>query len=164
MSTRISLDAKAYLGTATRASWGTADANGVVEGDIPGDLAAMPRVKDITFNASKEKADVSKRGGAGWKQYRGTLKDLEVTITMPYDPTDSDYQSMMGSYLGNSTLPIAILSGDGAVANNEGVWADFEVVGIEKGEQLAEGQMITFTLCIGDSDVPPEWVRTTVTP
>jgi hypothetical protein len=71
MSTRISLDAKAYLGTATRASWGTADANGVVEGDIPGDLAEMPRVKDITVNASKEKADVSKRGGGAGSNTAG---------------------------------------------------------------------------------------------
>jgi hypothetical protein len=163
MSTRTSINAKAYIGSAPRVSWGTDDGAGVHEGVIPGDLTEMTRVKDITVNASKEKADVSKRGGGGWKQNRGTLKDLEVTISMPYDPTDTDYQSFMGSYLGNSTIPVAILSGDGTLANEEGVWADFEVMGVEKGEQLAEGQLITFTLAIGDSDVAPEWVRTTLT-
>jgi hypothetical protein len=160
MSTRISIDAKAYYQTTgTRATWNASVVGGVHVGAAAPNLTEITRVKDISYTPSKEKADVSRRGNGGWKAYRGTLKDLELTISMPLDPTDTAYKALLGSYLSNTTIALAILSGVKTLAGEEGVWGDFEVFSVEKSEQLAEGQMVTFTVGLGDSAVAPEWVR-----
>jgi hypothetical protein len=160
MSTRISIDAKLYyLTTGTRATWNATVSGGVHVGATPSNLTEITRVKDVSYTPSKEKADVSRRGNGGWKSFRGTLKDIELTVTMPLDPTDTAYKALLGSYLSNTVIALAVLSGSKATAGEEGVWADFEVFSVEKSEQLAEGQMVTFTIGLGDSAVAPEWVR-----
>jgi hypothetical protein len=162
MGIRNSMEAKAYLDTGSRISWGDDDGNGVIEGPLPETAEEITRAKDITVNDSLDEADVTSRASGGTKQTRGTLRELEATMTMPLDPTDTHYKTIMTAYLGRTTVPIAFLTGDGATAGNTGYWADWMVASADNDQALNGAQMVTFTFAPGESSVPPEEVRTTV--
>lgn len=160
MAAKLGLNAKAYrLTTGSRATWGTADANGMNAAAAPSNLDEITNAKDVKLSLEKGSADVSVRGNNGWAAKLGTLKDASVEISMVYDPADTDYLALMAAWLNNTTLACAILSGDKATSGTQGLWADFEVTKFDKDEPLTEGQMITFTLQPGLSTVAPQWVK-----
>jgi hypothetical protein len=160
MATKTSVNAKAYHSTITRATWGAATA-GVHGGAAPNNLTEMTTVKDASFKIDVETADVSVRGGGGFKAYLATLVDIEATLTIPYDPTDASFIALMGAQLQKIAIPIALLDGDKATVNTQGVWADWLVTAANKTEELSGAQMFEFTLKPIQSTVPPEWVQVT---
>lgn len=161
MSVPLGLDAKVYrLTTGTRATWGTADSENFHEGAAPGNLTEIGDVRSVSYSQSKTRADISKRG-LNYRRQKGALIDLEVTLEMIFDPANANHIHLADSFAGRTTIALAILSGDKATVGVEGIWADFEVMDMEKGEELEEGQIYNFTLVPGDSSVDPELVRVT---
>lgn len=161
MPLKLGFNAKLYRSTSTRASWGTKDAEGKAAGAGP-TLDEVPNVKgDITVPIEKVKADVTTRGNAGWRASKGTIKDVEIEIQMVYDPSDTDVAALTKAFLTDAVIPLAFLDGPVATAGTEGLWADFEVTKMEKGEPMEGEQMVTFGVTPGYSAVPPEWVKVT---
>jgi hypothetical protein len=68
---------------------------------------------------------VSVRGNNGYAALLPTLSTVEVKWSMVYDPTDTDLIALLAAFIGKTTLAMAVLDGDKAVAGNIGFWADF---------------------------------------
>lgn len=160
MAVKIGLEAKVYrLSTGTRATWGVADANGMASAAAPANLDECANVADVTYTISKGAADVSVRGNNGWAAERGTLKRGTFNIQFKYDPADVDFIAFMKGWLTNTSIALAILDGSSATAGVQGVWADFEIFDVNKGEPLEDAQTVVFTARPALSAVAPEWVK-----
>ncbi len=160
MGVRIGLEAKAYrLSTGTRASWGTADANGFNTGAAPANLDELGNIGDVGYTLNKGAADVSVRANNGWAADRATLKRGSFDLTFKHDPQDADYIAFMKSFINNTSIALAILDGSSAVAGTTGVWADFEVFDAAKAEPLEDAQTMRFTVRPTLTAVAPEIVK-----
>lgn len=162
MAAKLGLAAKLYrLSTGTRATWGTANVDGIHEGAAPASLDEVGNVRDLTLNLDKGEADVTTRGNNGWRARLATLKDGGMEFQMVYDETDVDVAAFLGSWLNNTPIALAALSGASDVVGTQGLWADFDVFRFEKGEELENAQMVTVGVRPTYSAVAPEWVEVT---
>ena len=151
MSFVIGFDAKLYyLTTGTRATWPGSGA--------PANLDEVPNVRDLTLNLSKTEADVTTRGGAGWRQIIAALKDASVEFEMVYDNADADFTAFQDSFINNTVIPCAVLDGGSATAGTQGLWADFMVTGFEQQQPLDGAVMVRVTIKPTYSSVAPEWI------
>lgn len=158
MSLLIGVNAKLYYLDDARVSWGTETADGVALGVAPEGLEEIDIVKDITVPVEKEKADVTTRRSK-WKATKGTIRGITIDIQMVYDPADAGLLALQEAFLTDTTIPLAILDGEAEVVGTRGLWADFEVTKMEKGEALADAQMVTFGVEPAYGTVPPEWIE-----
>jgi hypothetical protein len=162
MAAKLGLAAKLYrLTTGTRATWGTADANGFNSGPTPSNMEEVANVRDLTITLDKGEADASTRGNNGWRARLATLKDGGMEWQMVYDPADTDVIAFMKAWVGNSTIALAALDGSNATVGTMGLWADFDVFRFEKGEELENVQMVTVGVKPAYSAVAPEWIIVT---
>lgn len=131
MATRLGLDAKIYRNTNTYGSptWSRID-----------------NVHDLTYPMEKGEADISTRGGGGWRGRLGTLKDMSLDFDMLYDTADAHFLAVQDSYLNGTILDLLILDGDNVTTGNKGMRGDFEAFTAEKGEALEDAQRFTVTL------------------
>jgi hypothetical protein len=150
-----------YLATPPRASWGTADSDGVHEGAAPATLTEMGNVRDVTLNLEEGEADATTRANAGWRATEPTLKEGSVEFEMVYDPSNAGFTKFFSAWLNRTVIACAILDGDKASAGTEGLWADFKVINFSKSEPLEDVQMMSVTIKPAYSAVAPEWVRVT---
>jgi hypothetical protein len=159
MATSRGFDGRLYrLTTGTRATWGTADTNGLHAGAAPANLTEITSAKDITVNEEDSELDATTRGGRGYKITVGGLRDVSVDIPILYDPADPHFLALEKARLNRTTVALAFLDGDKATAGVVGTWADFSVLKKVKGEELDGLQMVTFTVKPGPSAVPVETV------
>ncbi|MCA9249808.1 MAG: hypothetical protein KDA54_01620 [Phycisphaerales bacterium] len=159
---QIGMDGKMYfLSTGSRATWGTADGDGINQGAAPSNLTEIGNARDVTLNLEQGEADVTTRSNGGWRATDPTLKDGSVEFEMIYDPTDAGFTKILASWLARTTIAMAILDGDKATAGVMGLWADFKVINFSKSEPLEEGQTVSVTVKPTYSTVAPEWVRVT---
>lgn len=162
MALKLGMDGKMYfLSTGSRATWGTADGDGVHEGAAPGNLTEMGNVRDVTLNLEHGEADVTTRSNGGWRASAATLKEGTVEFDMIYDTADASFTKIFAAWLAKSTIALAILDGANSVVDVEGLWADFNVISFSKSEPLEEGQSVSVTVKPTYSTVAPEWVRVT---
>jgi hypothetical protein len=147
-----------YLSTGTRATWGAADSSGRASGAAPVNLTLIPNVKDVLIPLEKNKVEATTRKHGGWRAYKGTLKDAEIQIPQNYDNADASFLAILKAFLLGTTIALAILEGDKAVSGTEGLWNDFEVLKMEKGEKIDGIQEIVWTVGPADTAVPGEWV------
>ncbi|MCA9251278.1 MAG: hypothetical protein KDA54_09090 [Phycisphaerales bacterium] len=162
MAIKLGMNGKMYyLGTGTRASWGTADSDGIHGGAAPASLVELGNVRDVTLNLEEGEADVTTRANNGWRATEPTLKEGSVEFEMAYDPADTGFAKILGGWLNRIVIPMAILDGDESEVGTMGLWADFKVISFSKGEPLEEGQMVSVTVKPAYSTVAPEWVKVT---
>lgn len=160
MAVRLGLAGKLYrLTTGSRVTWGTADANGINTAAAPSNLDEIPNVRDLGITIESGQADVTTRGNNGWVANLAALKDAELTFGMVYDNTDADVTAVLKAFLLNQNIALAVLDGDKATAGTMGLWAEFQITGLNKGEELTEGQTFEVTAKPGYATVAPEWVK-----
>ncbi len=160
MSLKIGVNGKLYyLSSGSRATWNASIVAGCHVGAPPSNLAEVALAKDIKYAQDGEKADVTTRLSK-YKATKKTLIGISIDIPMEYDPTNAAFLALQTAFLTDVTIPLAVLDGDKGTAGNFGLWADFEVVKMEKDEALADSQKVTFTVEPGWSSVPPEYVKT----
>lgn len=158
MAAQIGLDCKVYrLSTGDRASWdGSSDT--VVTGSAPADLDECTRVREVTIPFDKTEADASDRS-CKFKKILTGLIDVGVTISMVYDKTDTDYEAFRDAFFASSMIALAILDGASDTVGTEGLWADFEVLNMQRAEPLEDTVTLEFTLKpSGASSIDPQWV------
>lgn len=158
MGFKLGMNGKVYWLDGARSTWGAADSNGMNAGADPGLNEVVQIHGDVTINIDDSEADISIRGNGGWKATAATLSKATVEFQMVYDPADLDYLALMKSWLGNSSIPLAILNGSAATAGVQGLWADFEVMNISKAEPIDGAQLVTITAKPTLTAVAPEWV------
>ena len=94
-------------------------------------------VKDsLELNLEKAEADVTKRGGNGWRQRIGTLKDGGVQFEMLWENQDPDFTAVKDAWLNNNEIDCAIMDQDIANSGAEGLRAEFSVLNFSRSEPL----------------------------
>src|SRR5574343_187493 len=125
---KLGLDARLYYLNDVRVTWGDIDSDGLAhEGEDPG-LTLVGGVRDVKFSGEKAMADVTSRDSGGWIQRLTGMKDANLEVTVIFDPDDTTQQALVGAWLNNTTIPLAVLDGAVADAGTMGLWADFEVM------------------------------------
>ena len=113
MATRLGLNAKLYI-----------DQTATVFPAAPnvGDLVELTNARDVTLNLSLALADVSTRGGGGFRQQVGTLAEGTVTSQVLFDDADASFAFLTTKFFARESFPVLVFSGDIAAPNNEGLW------------------------------------------
>jgi len=141
MSLKLGLDCKAYFGIAG-AQASTLIAN----------------IKSVTINMEKGEADVTVRGGSGWRMTVGTLKDGSVEFEMVWDTEDAFFAAMHTAYFGNTNIALMFLDGALGTAGSQGLDADFSITNFTRNEQLEEAVTVNVTVKPSYSTThPPVW-------
>lgn len=131
MAIRLGLDAKLYID----------EAGATV---VPGSGTIVENVKDLSFTMTTGEADVSTRGGGGWKQTAATLKDASIEFEMVWDTADARFTDIQEAFFAND--PLAILVLDGSAAGSQGLDCDAMVTQFSREEPLEGALMVKVTL------------------
>lgn len=126
MPARIGLDAALRRGTV---------------GAAIGTTTVVNNVKDLTLSMEKGEADITTRGGSGWRATLGTLKEATLEFTMNLDVSDPDFDAFHAAFFGNTNIALAVLD----FATGEGVLADWTVTGFSIEQPLEEAQTVNVT-------------------
>jgi len=121
----------------------------------------VTNVRDVTLNLEAGEADVTVRGGDGWRQTVPTLKDLSLEFEMIWDTSDADFTAIQAAFLAGSSLEFVALDGAVDEAGNEGIRATFMVGSFTRNESLEEALTVSVTLKATRSDNAPEWYTST---
>lgn len=128
--------------------------------------AELTNVRDLTLNLEKGEADVTVRGGNGWRQTIGTLKDGSVEFQMVWDPDDAGFVALKNAYFNDTSIELLILDGSVTPASGvtvQGLHADFSVINFTRNEALEEAVMVDVTVKPTYSSNTPEWYSDTGT-
>ncbi len=146
-----------YLPSGTRATWGAA-VNGIHSGAAPA-LTAFNTARDVTLNLSATEANVTTRGGGGWKLSAAALFECTIDLEAPWNPSDAGFTKFLGCYLTRTSIAVAVLDGPHGTTGSQGVWADFAVMEFTREENEDKEQVAKIKLAPTLSAVAPEWVQ-----
>ena len=129
--------------------------------DNSGTWEEIGNVRDLTLNMEMGVADVTTRGGNGWRQNVATLRDGTVTFQMVYDTTDADFTALQTAFLATTAagreIKIAAMDGDIADSGTQGLVAFMNVTNFSMPENLEEAVMVDVTLQPSYNSTAPEW-------
>lgn len=117
----------------------------------------VPNVQDLSLPLEADEAEVSTRGGGGWKQYLQGLKDASIEWSMVWDPEDTAVQAFLTAFLSGGVIGLAVMDGPVANVGSEGLWLDVVITGFNKDEALSEGQTVAITAKPAYSATAPQW-------
>jgi len=101
--------------------------------------------KDVTCTINKGEADVSTRGGGGWKATIGAMKDASIEFEIVYDDADAAVQAILDAFLAGSILGLAVAKGDITVNGTKVFMADCAVLKFDEKEPLENAITISVT-------------------
>jgi predicted secreted protein len=114
-------------------------------------------VKDVTLSHSKGEADVSTRGGGGWKQIVGAMKEAVIEFEMVWDTEDAAFQLVKDAYFNDTLLGLAVMDGPIATPGSEGLWADCAILKFDRKEPLENAVTVGVTAKPTYSAEVPQW-------
>ena len=137
--------------------------------DNSGTWEEIGNVRDLTLNMEMGVADVTTRGGNGWRQNVATLRDGTVTFQMVYDTADADFTALQTCFLAADAdareIKIAVL--DGAIPtpagdpSAQGLVAFMNVTNFSEPQNLEEAVMVDVTLQPSYNATAPAWTTYT---
>lgn len=143
MAHTLGLNCKAYRNTGT---WG---------------LPTWDEITNMTgakLNLETGEADVTTRGGNGWRQTAATLKNGTVEFQMIWDPDSADFAAIQEAWEDGTNIECLFLDGDVTTAGKQGLRAEFAVTNFSRDESLEEAVKVDVTLKPGYSTTnTPEW-------
>ena len=129
--------------------------------DDSGTWNEIGNVSDLTINMEMGVADVTTRGGNGWRQNVATLRDGTVTFQMVYDTTDADFTALQTAFLATTAaareIKVAAMDGDIATSGSQGLIAFMNVTNFSMPENLEEAVMVDVTLQPSYNSTAPAW-------
>ena len=129
--------------------------------DDSGTWNEIGNVRDLTINMEMGVADVTTRGGNGWRQNVATLRDGTVTFQMVYDTTDADFTALQTAFLATTAaareIKVAAMDGDIATSGSQGLIAFMNVTNFSMTENLEEAVMVDVTLQPSYNSTAPAW-------
>lgn len=138
MGAKLGLNAKAYYGTAGSSA-----------------STEIDNIKDVTLNLEKGEADVTTRGGNGWRQTVGTLKEGSVEFEMVWDTDDDAFSAIQTAYFNDTNIALKFLD----QASGTGLDADFSITNLTRNEALEEAITASVTAKVTYSTRSPQWVE-----
>jgi hypothetical protein len=131
----ISLDAKAYYGTAGSSA-----------------ATELATVGDVDVSITKAEAKTPRRG-CSWTLVRGTLKEMEVTFTIQDNPEDAALATLTAAFIAGTAMAFKFLD----TTSGEGPDADFEIMSMKRSEKIEEAVAYDFTIKPTWSGRAPTW-------
>ena len=129
--------------------------------DNSGTWEEIGNVRDLSINMEMGVADVTTRGGNGWRQNVATLRDGTVTFQMVYDTTDADFTALQTAFLATTAaareIKVAAMDGDIATSGSQGLIAFMNVTNFSMPENLEEAVMVDVTLQPSYNSTAPAW-------
>ena len=129
--------------------------------DNSGTWEEIGNVRDLSINMEMGVADVTTRGGNGWRQNVATLRDGTVTFQMVYDNTDADFTALQTAFLATTAaareIKIAAMDGDIATSGSQGLIAFMNVTNFSMPENIEEAVMVDVTLQPSYNSTAPAW-------
>ena len=119
----------------------------------------IDNVKDVKLNVEKGEADVTTRGGNGWKQTAATLKDASVEFEMVWDKKDAGFKAIKDAFFNDTTIEVAVMDGDITEDDSEGLRATMTVTTFSRNEPLTEALTVPVTLKPASGAHAPEWLE-----
>jgi hypothetical protein len=117
----------------------------------------VTNVKDLTLNIAKGEADVSRRGGGGWKATIGALKDATIDWQMNWDTEDPGFLAMRAAFMDDTLMGLAIMDGDIETPGTEGLLADCAILKFDRNEPLEDALTVSISAKPTYSENVPEW-------
>jgi hypothetical protein len=111
-------------------------------------------VKNMALKVTSQTADIGMRRGKGWGSQMNSIKDLPIEVEALYEKGNADLeQFFLAAITPRKFLDCVILDGPlitpaGGVAS-KGMRAHFNISDWELGQQLADGQMVKWTMAVG---------------
>lgn len=124
----------------------------------------MDNIRDVSLSLTKATADVTVRGGDGWRQTVSTLKEGSVSFSMVYDTGDADFTAVKDAFMNNSDVRLKILDGvDPPAAGKtvQGLKSFFTVSDFSINENLEEAMTVDVTVQTTYSATAPAWYSVT---
>lgn len=142
MGFKIGLEAELHENTA---SWATPT------------FAEMDNVQEITTTIDAAEAEFKHRN-LTWAEYERGILQAGVDITVLYDGSDADFQTLRDAFLNKTDLELFVADGDPTVSGTQGLRAEFRVMSMERSEPLEEGLGVTFNVRPAKAATnKPEW-------
>lgn len=179
MAARIGIEAKLYYSPLLDPADGTPwlvpapttpwpPANGTLPTDANNGTPAQPMIaldncRNVGLNMSKTVADITTRGGNGWRQVLGAIKDGSVDFEMVWDSADPGFANVSHAFFQNKPLFCGVMDGDGedsAVGYRiQGLYAPFTVLDLSRDEGLENALVANVSIQpTFVSGYNPEWV------
>lgn len=117
--------------------------------------------RDVTVNLSRAEIDVSSRGGAGWRERIGGLKDLSIEFDMLDATADPGYVIVRVAFLTGANIGVRAINGAVFGSGGEGPLSLMQIYNFTRGEPLEDALTFNVTLMPARGATAPEW-KTTV--
>lgn len=117
----------------------------------------ITNLQDVTVNLTRDTADVTTRGGNGWKQEVGTLKNASISFSMIWANADADFVAFRDAFLNGTLIDSTFMDGDITVSETQGLRAEWSVNSFTRNEALAEAITVDVELTPGKSSNAPVW-------
>lgn len=142
-SCNLGKDAKLYFNTGTTATpvW-----------------TEVGNVRGLTLGGEKALADVTTRDSNGFRQQCATLKDMTLDFVMNYRNADTNLALVRGSFYGDTTIEMLVLTGDIASADpiEDGLQATWGVNTFTENQELEEAINYSVSCVIAPGTTPAQ--------
>ena len=120
----------------------------------------ISNTRDLSLSMEKATADITTRGGDGWRQSVSTLKDGSVSFQMVYDTEDANFTALQTAFLSSDAGDILfeIFDGGRTTADTQGLEAWFTITGFNINQNLEEAMTVDVTMQTAYNSTAPEWV------
>jgi len=142
MAGKTGADCKLYYNTAT---W------------VSPTWSEIKLTRDLTLNMQRAEADLSNRGGGGFKQILTALLDAGIEVELVWDPSNTPFSAIQDAFLNNTPIELAVADGDIETAGTEYLHADCVIPQFNRAEPLEGAVVANATIKVAYSSNTPEW-------
>ena len=98
---------------------GVAYYNSAGAGITPEVWVPVPELMNVNLGMEGAEADVTTRGGGGWRQIVKTLKDGNIESEMLYEPDNANFTFFQAAFFADDLVEMAFLDGPETDATSE---------------------------------------------
>jgi hypothetical protein len=121
----------------------------------------IPNVRDLTLTLEASEADVSTRGGGGWRATAAGLKEVTIEWEMVWDPADEDMQAIRDAWLNNASIELAAVDGGITTQGTQGIRAICAITKFTRNESLDEAMTVSVTAKPTYAQPAVQWMTVT---
>jgi hypothetical protein len=93
---------------------------------------------NVTLSMSHKEADVTTRANGGVEAIRATLTSYVIEADAPWAPSNTYFEVLRAAFHGRTVIGIACMDDDISYIGAQGMWADCQVVKMDR-EEGADG-------------------------
>ena len=101
--------------------------------------------RDVTATINKGEADVTTRGGGGWKAVIGTVKEASIEFDLVWDSADAGVLAFLSAFLSGAVIGLAAADGVITTPGTLVFKADCAITKFDKKEPLENAQTVSIT-------------------